>query len=123
MAKSQSHICRQRASEDSNLGLGVHLKRQQAQPEAGPSLCHEETRAQLHEQDKVRPAGASWELQKLESHMGRGLCKALGTEVPYNLRIIGFVWGLQLLVVITVVYRALLQQEELVQQSDLLTGH
>lgn len=51
------------------------------------------------------------------------MCKALGTEVPYNLRIIGFVWGLQLLAVITVVYWALMQQEELVQQSDLLTGH
>lgn len=60
VAKSQSHICRQRASEDSNLGLGGHLKRQQAQPEAGPSLCHAETRAQVHEQDKVRAAGASW---------------------------------------------------------------
>lgn len=82
MAKSQSHICRQRASEDSNLGLGVRLKRQQAQPEAGLSLCHGETRAQLQEQDKVRAAGVSWELWRLESHREGELCKALWAEVP-----------------------------------------
>lgn len=52
------------------------------QPEAGLSPCHGETRAQLPEQDKARPAGASWELWRFRSHTEGGLCKALGAEVP-----------------------------------------
>lgn len=55
--------------------------------------------------------------------MEGGLCKALGALVPYNLSITGFIWGLQLLLVTTAVCWALMQQEELVQQPDLLTGH
>lgn len=52
MAKSQGHVFRQKAgrapSEDSNLGLQVHPKRKQAQPEGCTYPLCEEKRAQLH---------------------------------------------------------------------------